>query len=243
MFVIAAFYRFSTIKDCQELKGKLMELFLRTDIKGTAIVAHEGINGTIAGHRNAIDSFKNFLRDDGRFLGVEYKESFAPYNPFKRLKVKIKPEIVTMGVPTIDAGTMAGTYVDPVQWNELISDPNVVVLDVRNDFEVEMGTFKHAINPKTKTFREFPAFVADNLSPKTHQKIAMTCTGGIRCEKASAYLKQQGFKEVYHLKGGILQYIEDMPKEQSLWHGDCFVFDERIAVDNHLQAIAERVGD
>lgn len=243
MFVVAAFYRFSTIANCEELKAKLMKLFLEKNIKGTAIIAHEGINGTIAGDRDAIDCFKSLLEDDGRFVGVTYKESFASYNPFQKLKVKIKPEIVTMGVPTVDAASMAGTYVDPEQWNQLIVDPDVVVLDVRNDFEVEMGTFKHAINPKTKTFREFPAFVEHNLSPKTHQKIAMTCTGGIRCEKASAYLKQQGFKEVFHLKGGILQYIEDMPQEHSLWQGDCFVFDERIAVDNQLQAITERMGE
>lgn len=239
MIVVAALYRFARLLDCDVIKERLLELLSHHQVKGTIILAQEGINGTIAGSRAAIDAVKEFLSADERLAAAEYKESFAANNPFKRLKVKIKPEIVTMGVGAIDVAAHSGTYVNPQTWNQLISDPEVVVLDVRNDFEVRMGSFKNAQNPHTETFRDFPLYVKNNLSPNTHKKIAMSCTGGIRCEKASAYMKMQGFSEVYHLKGGVLQYIKDTPQHESLWQGDCFVFDERIAVDNELKPITD----
>jgi UPF0176 protein len=238
MFVVAAFYRFAELDDAESIRLVLLELLSSHDVKGTVILAHEGINGTVAGSVDAMRAFKNFLLADERLAMAEYKESHAEINPFKRLKVKIKPEIVTMGLSGIDIANQSGTYVTPEEWNQLICDPEVTVLDVRNDFEVRMGTFKNAINPKTDTFRDFPKFVENNLSPTTHKKIAMSCTGGIRCEKASAYMKQHGFLEVFHLKGGVLQYINDTPKDKSLWQGDCFVFDDRIAVDHALSPIS-----
>jgi UPF0176 protein len=204
-----------------------MDLCVRHEIKGTVIVAYEGINGTVAGAKHSIDEFKRFLDESDNFFGAEYKESVSAIAPFKKLKVKIKPEIVTMGLPHIDVGKNSGTYVNSWEWNELISDPDVLVLDVRNDFEVHMGSFDNAINPNTKTFRDFSTFVDNNLSPTKHQKIAMSCTGGIRCEKASAFMKERGFLHVFHLKGGVLQYLKDMPEAGSLWRGDCFVFDAR----------------
>lgn len=232
MFVIAAFYQFSSIEDPSNLRAKLKKLMLELGIKGTLILAHEGINATVAGDRQSIYALKRFLIGEG-FDNLEYKESFSHQVPFKRLKVHFKKEIVTLGV-LVDPKNF-GTYVEPKDWNKLVSNPEVTCLDVRNDFEVQIGTFKNAINPKTKVFRDFPAFVKENLLPNTHKKIAMSCTGGIRCEKASALLKEMGFPEVYHLKGGILKYLEEIPKEESLWQGECFVFDERIAVNHNLE--------
>lgn len=237
MIVVAAFYKFSHLDDCPNLRTKLVQLMDGNSIKGTIIVAEEGINATVAGDRAAVDNLKKFLEADGRFVGLEYKESFADANPFKLRKVLIKREIVTMKQPDADPRKSVGTYVDSSRWNELLADPDVMVIDVRNDFEVAMGSFENAKNPKTKFFSDFPAYVKNNLSPAIHKKIAMSCTGGIRCEKASAYMKQQGFSEVYHLKGGVLQYLKDMPKDQSKWIGSCFVFDERIAVDHDLNAL------
>jgi UPF0176 protein len=181
----------------------------------------------------AISDFKDFLAADDRLKSVEYKESFYHVNPFQKLKVKIKPEIVTMGKPDLGFAHETGFYVNAEEWNQLIKTPHVMVIDMRNDFEVNMGSFTGAINPQTKTFRDFPDFVRQNLPDKT-KTIAMSCTGGIRCEKASAYLKQEGFLQVFQLKGGILQYLKDIPKEKSLWQGSCFVFDERTAVDHNL---------
>lgn len=233
MNVIAAFYQFTAIDDPVKLKATLQSFMVERHIKGTLILALEGINATIAGSRIAITEFRDLLLNDGRFNRLEYKESLAENNPFKKLKIHCKKEIVTMGLTHVD-GLSSGNYVAPKDWNDLIQDPNVTVLDVRNDFEVKMGTFNNSINPKTKIFSEFPNFVRDNLSPEKNPKIAMSCTGGIRCEKASAYMKTLGF-EVFHLKGGILQYLEDVPKEQSLWQGECFVFDERVSVDHDLK--------
>lgn len=231
MFVIAAFYQFKKI-DAANLKEKLKAFMTEREIKGTLILATEGINATIAGSRLAISEFKELLEAEG-FLGLEYKESFDEKNPFKRLKVHVKKEIVTLGQPDLKELDF-GTYVEPKDWNQLIKDPNVTVLDVRNDFEVQMGTFKNSINPKTKIFSEFPSFVKNQMSLDKNHKIAMSCTGGIRCEKASAYMKTLGY-EVFHLKGGILQYLEDVPKEESLWQGECFVFDDRVSVDHDLK--------
>src|SRR5690606_1787105 len=185
--------------------------------------------------REGIDAVKAWIGKDDRFNGIDYKESFVDIQPFKRTKVKLKKEIVTMGVDGIDPKRIVGTYVEPQQWNDLISDPDVVLVDTRNQYEVEIGTFKNAVNPATDTFREFPEYVKQNLDPQKHKKVAMFCTGGIRCEKSTAYLKEQGFEEVFHLKGGILRYLEEVPEEQSLWRGECFVFDDRVTVNHKLE--------
>ncbi len=185
---------------------------LEQDVHGTLLLAREGINGTIAGSRGGVDAVKAWLASDERFDGIDYKESFVDIQPFKRTKVKLKKEIVTMGVEGIDPRRIVGTYVQPKDWNDLISDPDVVLVDTRNQYEVEIGTFKNAVNPATDTFRQFPEYVKENLDPSKHKKVAMFCTGGIRCEKSTAYLKEQGFEEVYHLHGGILKYLEEVPE-------------------------------
>jgi UPF0176 protein len=204
-------------------------------VRGTLLLAYEGINGTIAGSRNAIDKVLEWLRSDPRLTDIDHKESFTDNIPFNRAKVKLKKEIVTMGVQGIDPKRIVGTYVNPKDWNALISDPDVILVDTRNDYEFKVGTFKNAINPNTVSFREFPRFVSENLHPEKHKKVAMFCTGGIRCEKSTAYLKEQGFDEVYHLKGGILKYLEEVPAEDTLWEGECFVFDERVTVNQTLK--------
>jgi UPF0176 protein len=208
---------------------------LENHIKGTLLLAAEGINGTISGPREGIDNLLAYLNADVRINPVSSKESLHDDAPFYRTKVKLKKEIVTLGVEGIDPLKTVGTYVKPQDWNALISDPDVTVIDTRNDYEIEIGSFKHAIDPKTQTFREFPEYVKEHLDPSKNKKVAMFCTGGIRCEKSTAYLKEQGFDEVYHLEGGILQYLEDVPKEESLWEGDCFVFDNRVAVNHDLE--------
>ena len=233
-FVVAAFYKFAKLPDFQQLQAPFLEFCLSVDINGTILLATEGINGTVAGSRNSIDSLISFLKAEPRLNDIEHKESFTNEPPFDRIKVKLKKEIVPLGVSTVDPNELVGTYVSPEEWNELISDPEVVTVDTRNGFEVDIGTFKGAIDPKTKRFRDFPAFVSATLDPDKHKKVAMFCTGGIRCEKASSYMLQQGFKEVFHLKGGILKYLEKIPSDKSLWDGECFVFDQRIAVGNGL---------
>ncbi|MEB3701668.1 Rhodanese domain-containing protein [Candidatus Bealeia paramacronuclearis] len=235
MIRVAALYKFVKIEDIQKLQVTLKSWGQELEIKGTLLVAHEGINGTVAGIEDNIHELLKRLQNDPRFSDVDYKLSWSEDYPFYRLKVRLKKEIVTIGIPEVDPTEKVGTYVSPQEWNKIISDPNVIVLDTRNDYEVEIGTFKNAIDPKTKTFREFPKFVKDNIDPKKYSKVAMFCTGGIRCEKASSYMLQEGFEEVYHLKGGILKYLEDMPKEQSLWEGDCFVFDGRVSLAHALE--------
>ena len=232
--VVAAMYKFVSLPDYEALQEPLLNFCLAQNIKGTLLLAHEGINGTVSGTREAIDGLLAYLRQDARFADLEHKESFEGDLPFYRMKVKLKKEIVTMGVEDIDPNETVGTYLNPEQWNEMISDPEVVLVDTRNYYEYNIGTFKGAINPETTTFREFPDYVAKNLDPAKHKKVAMFCTGGIRCEKSTAYMKQQGFDEVYHLKGGILKYLEEMPQEKTLWEGECFVFDNRVAVDHDL---------
>ncbi len=233
-FVIAALYKFTALPDYEALREPLLAHCQQAGIKGTLLLASEGVNGTIAGSREGIDSVLAYLKQDDRLKDLSHKESFDDEMPFYRMKVKLKKEIVTMGVEGIDPRQVVGTYVSPKDWNQLIADPDVVVVDTRNDYEFELGTFKGALNPNTKTFREFPQYVADNLDPAKHKKVAMFCTGGIRCEKSTAYMKEQGFEEVYHLHGGILQYLEDVPSEESLWQGECFVFDNRVSVDHGL---------
>jgi UPF0176 protein len=232
--VVAALYKFVTLDDYHELREPLLQQCLQAGIKGSLLLAHEGINGTIAGPRAAIDSVLAYLKSDPRLGDLEQKESLENSQPFLRMKVKLKKEIVTMGVDDIDPNRLVGTYVEPRDWNTLISDPAVLVIDTRNDYEVEIGTFENALNPNLKTFREFPQY-AQQFDPTKHKKVAMFCTGGIRCEKASAFMLHAGFEEVYHLKGGILKYLEQVPEQESLWRGECFVFDNRVAVDHALQ--------
>jgi UPF0176 protein len=234
-YIVCALYKFVTLENYEEMRQPLLDAMLDNHIKGTLLLAAEGINGTVSGPREGIDNLLAYLNDDARINPVSTKESLHDDAPFYRTKVKLKNEIVTLGVEGIDPLKTVGTYVKPQDWNALISDPDVTVVDTRNDYEIEIGTFKHAIDPKTQTFREFPEYVKDNLDPAKNKKVAMFCTGGIRCEKSTAYLKEQGFDEVYHLEGGILQYLEDVPKEESLWEGDCFVFDNRVAVNHDLE--------
>ncbi len=234
-YVVCALYKFVKLNNYPEIREPLLQIMNNNGIVGTLLLAHEGINGTVAGSRESIDTLLTWLNQDQRFNPIEFKESQTDICPFKRTKVKLKKEIVTMGVEDIDPTQVVGTYVEPKQWNDLISDPEVLLIDTRNEYEVEVGTFKNAVNPHTETFREFPQYVKEHLSPQKHKKVAMFCTGGIRCEKSTAYLKEQGFEEVYHLKGGILKYLEDVPKEQSLWQGECFVFDDRVTVNHDLE--------
>lgn len=233
--VVAALYKFAKLEDYKALQAPLLACCLANNVRGTILLATEGINGTVAGTRDGIDSLLAYLTSDPRLANLDHKESYCDEQPFYRTKVKLKKEIVTLGVADIDPTSLVGKYIAPKDWNNLIADPNVLVVDTRNDYEVDIGTFKNAINPHTTNFREFPEFVANNLDDAKDKKIAMFCTGGIRCEKSTAYLLQQGFKEVYHLQGGILKYLEEVPPEQSLWEGECFVFDNRVAVNHNLE--------
>ncbi len=233
-YVICALYHFAKLENYAELRAPLLKLMEQNNVRGTLLLASEGINGTIAGSRSGIDKVLAHLNNDPRLSPIKTKESFSEEMPFLRTKVKLKKEIVTMGVEGIDPTHIAGTYVKPKDWNQLISDPSVLVIDTRNDYEVQIGAFQNAVDPKTQNFREFPDYVKENLDPKQHKKVAMYCTGGIRCEKSTAYLKENGFQEVYHLEGGILKYLEEVPQSESLWQGECFVFDERVSVDHDL---------
>lgn len=232
--VVCALYKFVALDDFASLREPLLDAMARLDIRGTFLLANEGINGTVAGTRESIDRLLAWLKADPRLAELDHKESYEETNPFYRTKVRLKKEIVTLGVAGIDPLRSVGTYVEPKDWNALISDPETVLVDTRNDYEIGIGTFKNAINPRTESFREFPDFVDKHLDPAKHRKVAMFCTGGIRCEKSTAYLKEQGFDEVYHLKGGILNYLEQVSEEASLWEGDCFVFDQRVALNHSL---------
>ena len=234
MFTVCALYQFVRLDDFEKFRTPLRELMATLEVKGTILLALEGLNGTISGSQASIDKVLQFLQDDGRFDKLEIKFSYSENTPFKRLKVKLKKEIVTLGVSNIDPLASVGTYVAPQDWNALISDPNVVLIDTRNNYEYEIGSFKGAINPSTETFREFPTYTKNNLEQYRGKKVAMFCTGGIRCEKSTAYLKSQGFDTVYHLQGGILKYLEEVDEDQSLWEGECFVFDDRVAVKHNL---------
>ncbi|MEM1097061.1 MAG: rhodanese-related sulfurtransferase [Bacteroidota bacterium] len=235
MYVVAALYKFVRLTDYRDLREPLKAQLRQHEVKGTLLLAEEGINGTIAGPRAGIDAVLGWLRADPRLADLRHKESEATEQPFYRTKVKLKREIVTMGVDGIDPSAAVGTYVAPQEWNALISDPDVMLIDARNQYEVELGTFEGALDPQTDSFREFPAYLDDVLKDNRRQKVAMFCTGGIRCEKATSYLKKRGFEHVYHLHGGILQYLEDVDPADTKWAGDCFVFDERVAVDHALQ--------
>jgi UPF0176 protein len=235
-WTVAALYKFATVEDVPALRDTLLALGESLGLCGTMLVAQEGINGTIAGTSEAVAATHDFLRADARFAkNLSWKLSDAAKKPFAKWKVKLKREIVTLGVPEADPSKQVGSYVKPGDWNALITRDDVVLVDTRNDYEVKLGTFTGAIDPKTENFRDFPQWVADNLDPEKHPKVAMFCTGGIRCEKASSLLLTRGFKEVFHLEGGILKYIEEVPEADSTWRGECFVFDERIALKHGLK--------
>ncbi|WP_299789268.1 rhodanese-related sulfurtransferase [uncultured Shewanella sp.] len=233
--VVCALYKFVSLPRFESIQKPLLALMEESGVKGTLLLASEGINGTVAGERVAIDRLLLWLNQQPGLDNLVYKCSFDEQMPFYRTKVKLKKEIVTMGVEGIDPLKVVGTYVKPKDWNELISDPDVLLVDTRNKYEVQIGTFKNAVNPETDTFREFPDYVKAHLDPSKHKKVAMFCTGGIRCEKSTAYLKEQGFDEVYHLEGGVLKYLEEIKQEQSMWEGECFVFDNRVAVNHSLE--------
>jgi UPF0176 protein len=234
-FVIAALYQFARLDNLEELQTRLRQVMDAHGVKGTVLLAEEGINGTVAGSRKGVDRVLDFIRSDPRLAGTKHKESFTDEMPFRRGKVRLKKEIVSLGVPGVDPTVKVGRYVSPGRWNALISDPEVLLVDTRNRYEFRMGTFEGALDPDTTSFRDFPDFVSQELDPAKHRKVAMFCTGGIRCEKATSYLLDQGFEEVFHLQGGILKYLEDVPQEDSLWKGECFVFDDRVGVDHDLK--------
>lgn len=233
--VVCALYRFVALDNYKEIQQPLLDIMNTNGVKGTLLLASEGINGTVAGTRENIDNVINWLKLDPRLERLTTKESYDVENPFYRTKVKLKKEIVTMGIEGIDPNRTVGSYVKPKDWNALISDPEVLLVDTRNDYEISIGTFENALDPKTTNFREFPAYVKENLDPAKHKKVAMFCTGGIRCEKSTAYLKEQGFDEVYHLEGGVLKYLEEVPEEETMWKGECFVFDNRVSVNHKLE--------
>jgi UPF0176 protein len=234
-YVVAALYRFARLPQFEALREPLLDQCVSFGIRGTLLLASEGINGTVAGTREGIDLLLAYLKAIPELAQLDHKESFCDELPFYRMKVKLKKEIVTMGVEGIDPQVTVGRYVEPKDWNALITDPDVLLVDTRNDYEVEIGTFKGALDPNTTTFREFPVYVENNLDPQKHKKVAMFCTGGIRCEKATAYMIEQGYDEVFHLKGGILKYLEEVPEAESLWQGECFVFDNRVSVNHKLE--------
>lgn len=235
MITICALYKFAKLDDFEVMQQPLKDYMASVDVRGTILLAREGINGTICGSQAAIEGVLNHLGADKRLGVIDHKFSYSKEIPFKRLKVKLKKEIVTMGVADIDPTFSVGTYVEPSEWNELISDPDVVLIDTRNNYEYEIGSFKGAINPNTESFREFPEYTKEHLEQYRDKKVAMFCTGGIRCEKSTAYLKSQGFEDVYHLHGGILKYLEEVKENESLWDGECFVFDDRVAVKHNLE--------
>jgi len=235
LFRVAALYRFCRLERFGELRAPLAAFCCGRGIKGTLLLAREGINGTVAGSEAAIAELVGYLNAQPELAGLEVKYSEASEMPFHRMKVRLKREIVTMGVEGIDPLESVGAYVAPGEWNDLISDPDTIVIDTRNDYEVALGTFRGAVDPRTATFREFPQWVEEHRAELENRKIAMFCTGGIRCEKATAFVKSLGFDDVFHLKGGILKYLEDVPAEKSLWEGECFVFDERVSVTHGLE--------
>jgi UPF0176 protein len=238
-YLTTAMYHFVKLPHFQNLQKPLLNFCISRSIKGTLLLADEGINGTLAGPEKFILELLYYLKNDpifeGNFKNLAHKESWSDKSPFYRMKVKLKKEIVTLGVPGVSPTKIVGKYVKPKDWNSIISDPEVILIDTRNDYEFEIGTFKNALNPKTRTFREFPDFVNSHLDPKKNKKIAMFCTGGIRCEKASSYMMSMGFNDVYHLEGGILKYLEEVKVEESLWQGECFVFDQRVAIKHGLE--------
>ena len=234
IIIITSFYHFKILENYEELKDVLLSFCKAHNLKGTILLAREGINSTISGTRNDIDEFYSYIINDLNIPVTNFKESIADFKPFLKMKVRIKKEIVAMGVYDLDVDKFRGEYISSKDWDELIKQQDVVLIDTRNRYEVKLGTFLNAVNPNTKFFRQFPDWLEENRQILENKKIAMFCTGGVRCEKSTSYLKSQGFSDVYHLEGGILQYLEDTNNESRLWHGDCFVFDDRVAVDDNL---------
>jgi UPF0176 protein len=232
--ILASFYKFVKLADVETLQKSLLNLCEREEIKGTILLAQEGINANIAAEKTAIDKVIIFLANDSRFQELEIKTCEVKTPPFERMKVKIKKEIITFNVPEVDPTEKVGTYVTPKKWNELISNPEVTVVDTRNEYEVKIGTFQRAKNPHIDSFTQFKDYLKNNLDPQKHKKVAIFCTGGIRCEKVTSLMLSAGFQEVYHLQGGILKYLQEVPSQESLWQGECFVFDERVAVKHGL---------
>ena len=239
IYLTTAMYHFVSLPHFKSLREPLLNFCVDKGIKGTILLADEGINGTVAGSEKSIHELLEYLKTDplfeGHFKDLGHKESWSDKHPFYRMKVKLKKEIVTLGIPGVSPTKMVGKYVKPQDWNKIISDPEVILIDTRNDYEYAIGSFKNAINPETQTFREFPEYVKTHFDPKKHKKVAMFCTGGIRCEKASSFMMSEGFDEVYHLEGGILKYLEEVKPEETLWQGECFVFDQRVAIKHGLQ--------
>ncbi len=242
MYDVVAFYKFVAIDDCDTFAPSLKQAMIDRDVMGTILLAQEGINGTISGLPESITQILDIIKSHEGLDDLPHKTSYAPAHVFNRAKVKVKPSLISLGAEidsTIDPNKVVGEYVEPSDWNELINDPEVVLIDTRNDYEYYAGTFEGAIDPKITRFRDLPEFVNNNYDPKVHKKVAMFCTGGIRCEKSTAWMLQQGFENVYHLKGGILKYLEEVPQEQSKWKGDCYVFDERVGVNHDLEPSEE----
>ena len=239
IYIVVAFYKFFDVSNLFDLQTLLNSILSRTEIKGTILLANEGINGTISGKKNEISEALESIWKIENLTDLKPKFSLAPKNPFFRMKIKFKKEIVTLGIKDISPNYTVGKYIEPEKWNELISDENLLLIDTRNDYEVSIGTFENALNPNIKNFREFPKWVSENLIKKDpeikNKKIAMFCTGGIRCEKSTSYLKSMGFKDVFHLEGGILKYLEKIPEKHSKWNGSCFVFDYRVSVQHNLK--------
>jgi len=233
--IVAALYHFTKFSDYKKLQDPLRKICNSEGIKGSLLIAYEGINGTISGSRSGIDAVLKHIRSMPGCSDLEHKESFASEIPFKRMKVKLKKEIVTMGQPHIDPTLNVGNYIEPSDWNNLISQDDVIVIDTRNDYEVALGSFDGAIDPETKSFGEFPEWWEENRSKYQDKRVAMFCTGGIRCEKSTNFLLNEGVKDVYHLKGGILKYLEEVPEKNSKWNGECFVFDSRVSVKHGLE--------
>ncbi|MDA1045082.1 MAG: rhodanese-related sulfurtransferase [Verrucomicrobia bacterium] len=233
--IVHAFYKFVNLPDYKSLRAPLQKCCGDAGLVGSILLAREGLNGTVAGSEEGLAALWSCLHADARLADMEAKGSASHCETFYRMKVRLKQEIVSMGIPSVDPTRHVGTYIKPQDWNALIASPDVCLIDARNHYEVDVGSFKGAITPGIDSFRDFPAYVDEHLDPEAHPKVAMFCTGGIRCEKATAYLLQKGFKQVFHLQGGILKYLETVPPEASTWEGDCFVFDNRVSVDHTLE--------
>ncbi len=233
--LIVAYYKFVPLPDFEQRRRPLQTFCESQGVKGTILLAPEGINSTMAGTHDGVNAVLEYLQSDPAIGELEVKRSFSEEMPFYRMKVRLKKEIVRLGMPEINPNDQVGRHVPPEEWNALISDPNVILIDTRNDYEVDIGTFKGAVDPKTQSFRDFPEYVSKQLADKKDRPVAMFCTGGIRCEKSTSLLLHEGFKEVYHLQGGILNYLEKVDKSESLWEGECFVFDNRVTVNHDLE--------